>query len=210
MVAANLGEMPVHVEAISLHGPTVQAGVPPNPLSIGVERLNPSEGTRQCLRVWLGRQALKRDRVAAGICLPLSFALPHVKVHRSQISGRKYSGSSVHAGMGVVSAVKPAELVPKVKVVDQSESTVPQPENEQFTYAEFGALLDHPPICDEENRKRWETQLSAIGDHHHIQLSWPHLAGEVRPFNSGAGYCTVRVTVPVVVVDPDVPFTVIV
>ena len=49
--------------------------------------------------------------------------------------------------------------------------------------------------------------MSAVGDHH-IQLSWPHLAGEVRPFNSGAGYCTVSVTVPVSVVAPEVPVTV--
>ena len=175
MVAANLGEMPVHVEAMSLHGPTVQAGVPPNPLSIGVGRLNPSEGTRQCLRVWLGRQALKRDRVAAGICLPLSFALPHVKVHRSQISGRKYSGSSVHAGMGVVSAVKPAELVPKVKVVDQSESTVPRAENEPFTYAEFRALLDHPPIATKRTEnggklKCPQSEITTYSSHGHTSL----------------------------------------
>jgi hypothetical protein len=36
----------------------------------------------------------------------------------------------------------------------------------------------------------------------------PHLSEGLRSFNSPADYCTVRVTVPVAVVLPDVPVTV--
>lgn len=97
------------------------------------------------------------------------------------------------------------KVVQNLRVVDQSESTVLQAENKQFTYAEFEALLDHPLL-----RRREPKTMGKLACRQSITLSWPTPTGEVRPFYLGAGYCTVRATVPVVVVDPDVPVTVIV
>ena len=118
-----------------------------------------------------------------GLGFPLLLELLHVEVHvgpRVPNLGQEVLRLLCPCGYGQVSAVKPPEVVPKVKVVDQSESTVPQVENEPFTYAEFVALLDHPPIATKRSENDGETQLSAIGDHHHIQLLWPHLTEKVR------------------------------
>jgi hypothetical protein len=42
------------------------------------------------------------------------------------------------------------------------------------------------------------------------KLSLPRLSEGVREPDVGAGYCTVRVTIPVAVVEPEVPVTVMV
>jgi hypothetical protein len=44
----------------------------------------------------------------------------------------------------------------------------------------------------------------------HRQLAAASLGRGVRPLDAGEGYCTVRATVPVAVVVPEVPVTVMV
>ena len=98
-----------------------------------------------------------------------------MSVHGPQISGKKYSGSSVHEGKSMLDPRDQAEVVPKVKVVDQSESTVPRAENEPFTYAEFRALLDHPPIATKRTEnggklKCPQSEITTYSSHGHTSL----------------------------------------
>jgi hypothetical protein len=67
------------------------------------------------------------------------------------------------------------EVVQNLKVVDQSESTVPRAENEPFTYAEFRALLDHPPIATKRTEnggklKCPQSEITTYSSHGHTSL----------------------------------------
>ena len=68
-----------------------------------------------------------------GLGFPLLLELLHVEVHvgpRVPNLGQEVLRLLCPCGYGLVSAVKPAEVVPKVKVLDQSESAFAGTENE--------------------------------------------------------------------------------
>jgi hypothetical protein len=51
-----------------------------------------------------------------------------MSVHGPQISGKKYSGSSVHEGKSMLDPRDQAEVVPKVKVIDYPNTEPSEPE----------------------------------------------------------------------------------